>query len=992
MGQRVRGIGPHCLSQDWPKFGAVVIFHSRAGFRSIDSAVDVNPAESAVMPPFPRVDAIILLMLTLTAREFVDKWRHATLKERSASQEHFLDLCHLIGHATPAEADSTGDSFAFEVGADKSQGGSGFADVWKKGCFAWEYKGKHADLDKAYQQLLQYREALQNPPLMIVSDIDRIIIHTNFTNSVKQIRTLTLDDLLTSDGLRQLSAIFTHPDFFKAPQTPIDVTKDAAADFAKLADQLRKYGAQPQQAAHFLIRLIFCMFSEDANLLPNAVFSKLIDQTRRKPTNFAPLLKQLFGAMATGGWFGTDQIPHFNGGLFDDDTVLDLDSDSLDILARASKLDWSSIEPSIFGTLFVRSLDPAQRAQLGAQYTSKEDILLIVEPVLMAPLRRKWIDIQGQARDLAGQCNAATGAKRTKLDKQLRDLLIGFATELAQMQVLDPACGSGNFLYVALKLLLDLWKEVSNFMAELGFSRMLPQAGFAPSPQQLHGLEINAYAHELAQITIWIGYIQWLRDNGFGVPSEPILQPIETVKQIDAILAFDKQGKPIEPAWPKADVILGNPPFLGDKKMRSELGNEYVEALRKLYEDRIPGQSDLVCYWFEKARTMIEVGAVKRAGLLATNSIRGGANRTVLEKIKSTGDIFMAWSDRAWVLDGAAVRVSMIGFDAGDETERTLDGSTVISINSDLTLSLDYTAAKQLHENSGICFIGVQRNGPFELTYEQAQTFISHGGNPNGKSNNEVIKPWMNALDITKRGRNMWIIDFGPSMSLESASQYEEPFEYVRKYVKPVRAELRRKNYRERWWLFAEARPGMRKAIANLPRYIATPLVSKHRIFVWVSAHVMPENLVVVIAREDDYFFGILQSKIHELWVLHKGTSLEDRPRYSQASTFETFPFPWLPNKEPKSDPRVKAIAAVARELVHLRDNWLNPAGASEAELKKRTLTNLYNEHPTWLDNAHRKLDEAVFDAYGWPHSLSDEAILSKLLALNLERARSELE
>ena len=239
-------------------------------------------------------------MPTLTAREFVDKWRHATLKERSASQEHFLDLCHLIGHATPAEADSTGESFAFEVGADKSQGGSGFADVWKKGCFAWEYKGKHADLDKAYQQLLQYREALQNPPLMIVSDIDRIIIHTNFTNSVKQIRTLTLDDLLTSAGLKQLSAIFTNPDFFKAPLTTEDVTREAASEFAKLADQLRKYGAQPQQAAHFLIRLLFCLFAEDAQLLPNEVFTKLIEQTRRKATNFAPLLKQLFNAMAQG--------------------------------------------------------------------------------------------------------------------------------------------------------------------------------------------------------------------------------------------------------------------------------------------------------------------------------------------------------------------------------------------------------------------------------------------------------------------------------------------------------------------------------------------------------------------------------------------------------------------------------------------------------------------------------------------------------------------
>jgi len=713
------------------------------------------------IPPLIGVDAIILLMPTITAREFVDKWRHATLKERSASQEHFLDLCHLIGHATPAEADSTGESFAFEVGADKSQGGSGFADVWKKGCFAWEYKGKHADLDRAYQQLLQYREALQNPPLMIVSDIDRIIIHTNFTNSVKQIRTLTLDDLLTSAGLKQLSAIFTSPDFFKAPLTTEDVTREAASEFAKLADQLRKYGAQPQQAAHFLIRLLFCLFAEDAQLLPNEVFTKLVEQTRRKATNFAPLLKQLFGAMAKGGWFGTDQIPHFNGGLFDDDTVLDLDSDGLDILARVSKLDWSSIEPSIFGTLFVRSLDPAQRAQLGAQYTSKEDILLIVEPVLMAPLRRKWIDVQHQARDLAAQRNAAIGAKRTRLDKQLRDLLIGFATELALLQVLDPACGSGNFLYVALKLLLDLWKEVSNFMAELGFSRMLPQAGFAPSPQQLHGLEINAYAHELAQITIWIGYIQWLRDNGFGVPSEPILQPIETVKQMDAILAFDKKGQPVEPVWPKADVIIGNPPFLGGNRIRQELGDQYVDALFELYKDRVPAFADLVCYWFEKARAIIESGKTKRAGLLATQSIRGGVNREVLKRIKETGDIFWAQSDRNWIQDGVAVHVSMVCFDNGTETIRILNGNAVANVNANLTGSDDLTTAYTLTENLKICFIGTKKAGAFDIDAEFAMHLLQAPLNPNSRPNSDVVFPWLNGKMIAGREPEKWIISFG---------------------------------------------------------------------------------------------------------------------------------------------------------------------------------------------------------------------------------------
>jgi type II restriction/modification system DNA methylase subunit YeeA len=575
------------------------------------------------------------------------------------------------------------------------------------------------------------------------------------------------------------------------------------------------------------------------------------------------------------------------------------------------------------------------------------------------------------------------------LDKQLRDLLVSFATELAQMQVLDPACGSGNFLYVALKLLLDLWKEVSNFMAELGFSRMLPQAGFAPSPQQLHGLEINEYAHELAQITIWIGYIQWLRDNGFGVPSEPILQPIETVKQMDAILAFDKRGKPIEPAWPKADVILGNPPFLGDKKMRAELSDEYVEALRTLYEDRVGGQSDLVCYWFEKSRTMIEAGIVKRAGLLATNSIRNGTNRLVLDQIKKSGDIFMAWSDRAWVLDGAAVRVSLVGFDNGSEKDRRLDDASVDKINSDLSSRPDVTVAITLTENSNLCFLGMMKAGPFDIDSETAQRMLNAPFNPNGKSNRDVVKRRLGGQDVTGRPRDTWIIDFGVDTSKHDAALYEMPFEYVRKNVKPLRDENRRARMKERWWIHGEARPGLRKAIAGFQRCIVTPEVAKYRLFTWMDTSVIPDHKLHVIARNDDYFFGVLQSRLHEVWSLAQGSwmGVGNDPSYSSSRTFETFPFPWPPGKEPKNDPRVKAIASAARELVQLRDNWLNPAGASEADLKKRTLTNLYNQRPTWLDNAHKKLDAAVFAAYGWPVDLSDDDILARLLALNLERA-----
>ena len=586
---------------------------------------------------------------SFTPQDFVAKWRRSELKESAADREHFIDLCRLVGHPTPAEADATGATFTFQYGAARLGGGQGFADVFKAGCFGWEYKGKHANLDRAYQQLLQYRESLHNPPLLVVSDFETIVVHPNFVNRLNRPTTLTLDDLLTPAGLASLQAIFFDPAHFESAETPESVTRRVAQEFAQIAERLRGAGHAPPQVAHFLIRLLFCLFAEDVDLLPQGLFARLVERTRRQPAAFGPQVRQLFAAMAAKSWFGADPILHFDGGLFDDDTALDLDGESLDILARVVAADWSAIEPSIFGTLFERGLDPAKRAQLGAHYTSREDITLVVEPVLMAPLRRRWVEVRETAHRLAEQRDAARGQRRANLDRQLQNLLVDFSLELAAVAVLDPACGSGNFLYLVLLSLLDLWKQVYNEMLALGLTGLQPLPGIAPSPGQLYGIEVNEYAHELAQATIWIGYIQWLRANGFGAPSEPILRPIQTVRRMDAILAFDAEGRPVEPAWPTVDVIIGNPPFLGGKRLRSELGDGYVDALFSLYDGRVPRECDLVCYWFEKTRAQIEAGKVKRAGLLATQAIRGGANRKVLERIKATGDIFWAESDRNWI-------------------------------------------------------------------------------------------------------------------------------------------------------------------------------------------------------------------------------------------------------------------------------------------------------------------------------------------------------
>jgi len=689
--------------------------------------------------------------------------------------------------------------------------------------------------------------------------------------------------------------------------------------------------------------------------------------------------------MNTGGYFGADRILFFNGGLFDNDYVLELDSDGMDIIAQIDALDWAAIEPSIFGTLFERGLDPTKRSQYGQHYTSKEDILLIVEPVLMAPLRREWQTLQAEVQSLKAEANKVTEKKKTGIIKQIGVKLRKFADKIAAVQVLDPACGSGNFLYVALRLLLDLQNDVINLSDQLGAGRFF----ISVSPSQLHGIEINEYAHELAQITIWIGYIQWLVDNGYGLPAEPILKPMQTILHMDAILAHDTAGNPVEPEWPKADVIVGNPPFLGGNKIRAELGDQYVDALFYLYEGRVLAFSDLVCYWFEKARVMIESGQVKRAGLLATNSIRGGANRKVLERIKESGNIFWAQSDRDWILDGAAVHVSMIGFDNGSEKIKTVDNGQVIDINPDLTSKTNLTQAHRLEENANICFMGPSAKAPFDIDAELAHKMLAATGNPNGRMNSDVVRPVISAIDLVQNPRGKWTIDFA-LLPIKQAAAYEMPFEYIRKVVYPIRSKNRRAAYAEKWWQYAEARPGMRIALREKYRFISTPGVSKHRIFVWMDISILCNQGTLVFARDDDYFFGVLHSKYHEIWSLKQGTSLEDRPRYTPTTTFETFPFPWPPGKELQAGPLVQAIARAALDLVEMRDRWLHPADASDVDRKSRTLTNLYNQHPTWLELAHQRLDAAVCAAYGWPDDLSDELILEKLLALNLERARTQ--
>ena len=583
------------------------------------------------------------------------------------------------------------------------------------------------------------------------------------------------------------------------------------------------------------------------------------------------------------------------------------------------------------------------------------------------------------------------------------------------MRVLDPACGSGNFLYVTLRLLKDLEREAIRWGGErLGITEEFPQVG----PHNVIGIEISPYAKELAGVSIWIGQIQWMRDHGYGFPKKPVLQPLDNIEQRDAILARDAEGVPVPAAWPEAEFIVGNPPFLGDRRMRGRLGDEYVDQLRSAWDGIVPGGADLVCYWHEKAREAIAARHTTRAGLLATNSIRGGANRRVLDRVKETGDIFLAWDDEPWVVEGAAVRVSIVGQDNGSETERKFDGRAVTVIHTDLTADLtDLTVAQQLDENSAGVFVGVQKSGPFDLPADLAREMLAVPLNPFGAPNSDVIRRWVNASDLTDRIREAFIVDFGTSMSSSDAAKYELPFEYVRTQVLPVREQVRRKSHRNRWWIHGDARPGLRSRLADLSRYICTPMTSKHRVFVWLPVSILPSNATVAIVRDDDYAFGVLHSRAHELWSLRTGTWLGvgNDPRYTPSTTFEPFPFPWPLDTSDEALTAEQhghrdAIGQAARALDKARQRWLNPPEWAREEpdivpslpprllpvdegaakkLAKRTLTNLYNDRPTWLANLHAALDAAVFAAYGWPEppsELDEEELLSRLLALNLER------
>lgn len=925
----------------------------------------------------------------MTPQTFIEKWGPGgpafALNEEQGAQSHFLDLCELLGVPKPgSEA-----GYVFEEKNSVIGGRTGYADVFRRGAFAWENKAPGKNLDAALRQLLSYSLALSNPPILVVCDRLTIRIHTQFTGHPSETHSVQLAELAQPAKLALLRRIWTAPESFRPQKTSRDITELAARSFATLAEGLRKRGPDPlanpqgwqthaDDVAHFLTQCLFCFFAEDVGLLPGRMFEGLVNNRKLTSDKLTGGLRNLFTVMQGGGLYGNDDIPWFNGGLFQKISIPALTVMEMTELRNAASLNWSAIDVSIFGTLFERGLDPSKRSQLGAHYTDPATIGRIIEPVLARPLLQVWEQTVQEIKSLMAKSKRkkrgaySAGGHHYKASagdasyQKAEQLFQQWLDQLKNYRVLDPACGSGNFLFLGLKALKDIEHKSHIEAATLGLER---EADLVTGPHNMLGLELNEYAAELARVTVWIGELQWRLLHGYEFKTNPVLEPLDHIECRDALLAFDPVSAAAgEAAWPQANVVIGNPPFLGDKKMRSELGDVYTEALRKVFAGRVPGGADLVTYWFEKARAQIENTGLVASGFVSTQSIRAGANRAVLKRIVETTHIFEAWGDEKWVNDGAAVRVSLVCFGAVEDTAH-LNGHSVSRIHADLSggEALDLTAAGLLAENLNTSFIGTQKGGAFEIEGRVARAWLRLP-NVNSRSNADVLRPWANGQDVTRRPSDQWIVDFDNEMDELAASMYEKVFAHLEVHVKPQRLRNSDVASHRYWWVHQRTRPELRVKLAGISRYAATARVAKHRYFVWMEVCVLPDSRLCAIARADDTTFGLLSSRIHEVWSLAQASmhGVGNDPTYNAKSCFETFPFPAgltpadtahqrteaveggalipagisAPNKPHAHKGRAQAaiqtiatatrdhatrIAIAAKRLNDLREHWLNP-------------------------------------------------------------------
>ena len=771
--------------------------------------------------------------------------------------------------------------------------------------------------------------------------------------------------------------------------------------------------------ALFLMRCIFCMFACSVGLLPESGLVQLLDRSLENPASFRPLIGELWRKMndpeREGRYYpGLDiHLPFVGGSLFRQARVIDLQRDALQALRNAAKRSWAHVEPAIFGALLEGALSKAERRKLGAHYTPRTHVERLVRMTVIEPLRREWrqtLAMIERARDAGAPERAQRWARN-------------FHARLRQVRVLDPACGTGNFLYIALELMKALEAEVLETLAQLGAPELLQLE--VVDPRQFLGLELNPRAAVIAELVLWIGFLQLHYRTHSGHPAEPILRAYGTIRHADAVLEWDGwpllQAVPVagahaetlpdprQPQWPEAEFIVGNPPFLGGKDLRTRLGDLYAEALWAAHP-QMKRSADLVMYWWDHAAELLtrEATVLRRFGLVTTNSLSQAFQRQTLERRLAAGRpvrLVYAVPDHPWTstADAAAVRVALTVAEAGAGTgvrlelvrEAALDSDephlefrrTFGRIHSDLSIGADLTAATPLLANRGLCSPGVKLHGAgFIVSLGQARA-LGLGRRPGLE---DYIRPYRNGRDIVQQGRDAWVIDLYPLPAEVVRLRFPEVYQHLLATVKPHRDANRMAFRREHWWWFGATHEMYRSFTAGLERYICTPETAKHRIFVFLPQHVRADNMLVSFGLSDGFHLGVLSSRPHRAWAKATGAVLEDRPRYTKSACFDPFPFP-----DAEASMRAE-IAAVAEELHATRN-------AVQAEHPDLSLTAVYNGMADGgspdlerrgrlaiLRELHARLDQLALQAYGWPESISRTELLAGLTQLNQHRRAEE--
>ncbi len=1023
------------------------------------------------------------------AQVFIDKWKGVAASELSTSQSFLIDLCELLGvdrpHPTPEQDYMFERPLTFQH-ADGSTS-PGRVDLYRRGAFVLESKkikaGAHTrgfdeTMLRAHSQAQAYARALPategRPPFLLVMDVGhRIEVFSEFSRSGgnyvpfpdPRSHRIALDDLRNPAVRQRLRSIWLDPLALDPSRESARVTRQIAARLAELAKSLEQAGHAPEAVAQFLMRCLFTMFAEDVRLLPADSFRTLLATHRERPDMAMRMLAQLWQDMDGGGFSAVlaEDVLRFNGKLFKQPDTLPLDIAQVDLLIEAARADWKHVEPAIFGTLLERALSPQDRHKLGAHYTPRAYVERLVLPTVIEPLRKDWDEAKAamllqlaeaeRAREegmqLGGLKSNAERLKQYNIElRRARDIVLDFHKRLCDVRVLDPACGSGNFLYVTLEHLKRLEGEVLQTLEDSGLSRLgvTEQTGIdvdaeraiatearTVDPHNLLGIELNPRAAAIAEVVLWIGYLQWhFRTRGDVNPPVPVIRDFRNIENRDAVLGYDRveyvtdaagvpvtrwdgetmkvspvtgekipdetARKPLEryvnprkAAWPQADFVVGNPPFIGNKRMRTALGDGYVEALRGAWGD-MPESADFVMYWWHHAAQLTRQGALQRFGFITTNSIRQAFNRRVIEPHlsdkKQPLSLVFAIPDHPWVdtADGAAVRIAMTVADAsgakailrevlderegGDEVAVTLREQRGVMF-ADLKIGADVAGAVVLLANGKISNRGVIPHGEGMTVDAEQSRELGLGRIPGLEMR---LRPYRNGRDLTQTPRDLRVIDMYGLTVDEVLHQFPAIYQWLLERVKPERDQNKDRDLREKWWLHRRNNDDLRKSLAGLPRYVATVQTAKHRFFTFLDAEVLPDDKLIAIATGDASVLGVLSTQVHIAWAIAAGATLEDRPVYNKSTCFECFPFPATSEEQ----------AARIRTLAEHLDAHRKRQQAAHPDL---TLTGMYNVldklrsgepltakerviHEQGLVSVlrqlHDDLDAAVLDAYGW--------------------------